>query len=294
VIAHLGLPPRFTPGALLTQWTFDPIALTLMVFSGVLYWIGLWRIRGSLPVFPPSRVWAFYGGLAVCFFALLSPIDTYQDVSFSVHMAQHMLLMFVAAPLFALGTPVTLALRASGRAVRDRWLLPVLHSRVIRTLTAPVVAWVVFAVAQYVTHFTGFYELALQHEWVHALEHGLYIVAGVIFWWPVVGLDPSPKKLGFPARLLYLVAAMPLEAFLGVAILSAAHVLYPHYQHLPAPWGGAAALHDQNNAGSLMWVTGEVVNLVAVLCVAAAWFRHDEARQRRIEADLDRLAAARD
>jgi putative copper resistance protein D len=156
-----------------------------------------------------------------------------------------------------------------------------------------VVAWVLFAAVQYATHFSAFYELALQHIWVHALEHGLYIVVGVIFWWPVVGLDPSPRKLAFPARLLYLVLAMPLEAFLGVAIMSASHPLYPHYAQLPAPWGGGAALHDQSNAGSLMWVTGEIVNLVAVLCVAGAWFRHDEARQHRIEADLDRLAEAR-
>jgi cytochrome c oxidase assembly factor CtaG len=290
VFASDSLPPRFSGGALLTQWTLDPVALSLIVAAGVLYWVGLRRIRGASPPFPRSRVWAFFGGLAVCALALLSPIDTYQDVSFTVHMFQHLLLMLVAAPLFALGTPVTLALRAATPDVRRRYLLPALHSRFVRTLSHPAVAWTLFAVVQYATHFSGFYELALQHEWVHALEHGLYVLSGVIFWWPVVGLDPSPRKLGYPARLLYLVLAMPLEAFLGVAIMSGSHPLYPHYAHLPAPWGGAAALHDQGNAGSLMWVSGEVVSLIAVLCVAAAWFRHDEARQRRIEADLDRSA----
>jgi putative copper resistance protein D len=162
----------------------------------------------------------------------------------------------------------------------------------VRVLSHPVVAFGLFAVVQYVSHFTGFYNIALEREWVHALEHLLFLLTGVLFWWPVIGLDPSPRKLSYPARALYVVLAMPLEAFLGVAILSANHVLYSHYATLAAPWGGAAALRDQGDAGSIMWIVGELVNLVAVLCVAAAWFRHDESRQRRIEEEIDRVANA--
>ncbi|MFN2545091.1 MAG: cytochrome c oxidase assembly protein [Actinomycetota bacterium] len=292
VLAPSAVPPAFTPGALLSRWQADPFVLAAILVAGILYWWGVRRVARTPPVWPWSRTWAFYGGLLVCVLALLSPIDTYQDVSFSTHMLQHVLLLLVAAPLFALGTPVTLALRAATPDFRRNVLLPVLHSRVVRLLSHPVVAWILFAVVQYVTHFTSFYELALDHEPVHALEHALYLLAGVIFWWPVVGLDPAPRKLGFPARVLYVVLAMPLEAFLGVAILSASHPLYRHYQQLPAPWGGAAALRDQGDAGSIMWIVGELASLIAVLCVAAAWFRHDEARQRRIEEDLDRAAVA--
>jgi cytochrome c oxidase assembly factor CtaG len=296
VIAHVvapsgPVPPPFTPGALLTRWQLDPFAFGAIVLVGVLYWWGVRRVARTPPVWPWSRIWAFSGGLAVCLVALLSPIDTYQAVSFSTHMLQHVLLLLVAAPLFALGMPITLALRAASPEARHKYLLPALHSRAVRVLSHPVVAFLIFAVVQYVTHFTGFYEAALQNDAVHALEHGLFLLAGVLFWWPVVGLDPSPRKLGYPARMLYVVLAMPLEAFLGVAILSANHVLYPHYQQLAAPWGGAAALRDQGDAGSIMWIMGEVVSLIAVLCVAAAWFRHDEARQRRIEAEMDRAAA---
>jgi cytochrome c oxidase assembly factor CtaG len=86
---------------------------------------------------------------------------------------------------------------------------------------------------------------------------------------------------------------MPFTAFLGVAIMSASAPLYPHYANLPAPWGGANALSDQGNAGSLMWILGGLAALIAVLCVAGAWFRHDEARQKRIEDEMDRAAAVR-
>ena len=103
-----------------------------------------------------------------------------------------------------------------------------------------VAALLLFAVVMYASHFSGLYNLALAHEWVHAGEHLLYLMTGVLFWWPVVGLDPAPHKLSHPARILYLVLMMPLMAFLGVAILSASAPLYPHYAQLPPPWGGGS------------------------------------------------------
>jgi putative copper resistance protein D len=206
-------------------------------------------------------------------------------------MVQHLLLVLVAAPLFALGTPITLLLRAVRPSTRKRVILPILQSRPVSWLTRPVFAWILFAVVQYATHFTPFYNLAETHVWVHALEHGLYLLSGVLFWWPVVGLDPSPHRLAYPARILYVVLSMPLMAFLGVAIISASAPLYAHYAHLPPPWGGGTrALGDQNNAGALMWELGGVAALIAVLFVTGAWFRQDEARQRRIEEDIDRAA----
>jgi putative copper resistance protein D len=289
VTAHGGVLPKFSLGAVVTQWSFDPIAFSLIVVAGFLYWLGLRRIRGHKPVFTGSRVAAFYGGLSVCMLALLSPIDTYGDVSFATHMIQHLLLVLAAAPLFALGTPITLLLRAVRPEMRKRVVLPILQSKPVSLLTRPVVAWVLFAVVQYATHFTGFYNAAENHVWIHALEHGLYLFSGVLFWWPVIGLDPSPHRLGYPARLLYLVLAMPLTAFLGVAIISASAPLYAHYAHLPPPWS-AGVMIDQNDAGAFMWELGGISSLIAVLFVAAAWFRHDEARQRRIEADMDRVA----
>jgi len=95
--------------------------------------------------------------------------------------------------------------------------------------------------------------------------------------------------MSHPARILYVVLAMPLTAFLGVAIISASSPLYPWYAHLPAPWGGANALSDQQDAGAIMWEFGGGASVVAVLLVAASWFRHEEARQRRIEDEMDRL-----
>ena len=107
---------------------------------------GCGRSGGSTRPIPanPSRVggpWRSSAGLAALAFALLSGIDRYDTTLFSVHMVQHVLLMLVAAPLIALAAPITLLLRLSSPETRHRWILPVLHSRVVRVLAFPVVAW---------------------------------------------------------------------------------------------------------------------------------------------------------
>jgi cytochrome c oxidase assembly factor CtaG len=291
MVAQQGaVPPGFTPIRLITGWAFEPLPLALVLLAGFLYWSGLRRVArsGRGPSWPSSRTWAFAGGLGATAVALLSPVDTYANVSFSTHMLQHVLLMMVAAPLFALGAPITLALRASRLGTRRRVLLPILHSKAVAVLTHPLVAFVLFAVVQYVTHFTGFYEAALKSAGVHDLEHAMYLAAALLFWWPVVGLDPAPRKLSHPARLLYLVAAMPVEAFLSVALLSARP--YPAYAALPPPWGGAPAVADQSNAAAIMWIAGDLTMLIAALLAAGAWLRREQVRQRRIEEEEDRQA----
>jgi len=290
MLAHApGVPGPFTLKTLVTGWAVEPVPLALTVVAGFLYWAGLRRLTGP-PAWPAGRTWAWYGGLAAAVLAIASPVDTYADVSFSTHMVQHVLLMFVAAPLLALGAPVTLALRAARPATRRRLILPVLHSRPVRVLTHPLVAMGLFMGTQYVTHLTGFYETALTSGAVHDLEHALYLGTALLFWWPVVGLDPAPRKMSHPVRIVYLVLMMPLEAFLALAILSG-HA-YPHYLALPPPWGGANAVADLSSAGAFMWIAGDLSALIAGLLVAGAWLRRDQIRQRRIEDEEDRRAAA--
>jgi putative copper resistance protein D len=281
----------FSPLRLLTGWAIEPVPLALTVAAGLLYWAGLRRLKAAHvgPAWPVSRVWAWYGGLATALVAIASPVDTYSSVSFSTHMVQHVLLMFVAAPLFALGAPITLALRTSRPETRKRFLLPVLHSKVVSVLVHPIVSMSLFLLAQYLTHLTGFYNAALESTPVHDLEHALYLGTALLFWWPVVGLDPAPRRMSYPARIIYLVVAMPLEAFLAVAVFSGQP--YQHYLTLPAPWGGEHAIADLSTAGAFMWIAGDMAALAAGLLVAGAWLRHDAVRQRRIEDEEDRRAA---
>jgi putative copper resistance protein D len=229
-------------------------------------------------------------GLGVLILALASPIERYDTTLFSVHMVQHLLLTLVAAPLLVLAAPITLLLRVSSSAVRRRWILPVLHSRFVRVVSHPLVAWCAFAAVMWFAHFSTLFDAALEDEMLHRLEHVLFLTTALLFWWPVIGADPSPHRLSYPARVFYLALGMPLSSFLGLVIYSADTVLYPHYATLRREWG-PTALEDQALAGGVMWAGGDVAFVVAIVLVVAAWLRHEEREGRREDARLARETA---
>jgi putative membrane protein len=202
---------------------------------------------------PASRAAAFLIGLVALGVALVG-LDAAADRTLVAHMAQHLVLVFVAAPLLVLGSPLALALRTAG--VRARHLLRA------PALAHPLVGWCALPAAMAVTHFTGLYELALLHPAVHVAEHALYLGAAALFWRPVLGADPVPHRPGFAGRLLYLMLAAGPLAVVGVAMASSTHPWY-------AAYAGPGALADQRDAGALMWVGGGLA--LAAITMAVAW-----------------------
>ena len=268
------LPP--TLASLLLGWTFEPLP-TLAIAAALGAWT--WAVRRvdrrhpSNPV-PRRRTVAFFAGMAALAFALISGIERYDTTLFSVHMVQHVLLVLVAAPLIALGGPVTLLLRLSSRTFRRRWLLPILHSRPLRWLAFPVTAWVIFAGVMWASHFSGLFDVALENPLAHDLEHGLFLASALLFWWPAVGLDPAPWRLAHPARIGYVFLQMTQNTFLAVVILNAAGVLYPHYATLGQPYV-IEPLADQRLAAGVMWIVGDAIFLGAIMLLVAGWMRAD-------------------
>jgi len=265
----------------------DPLPLLGVVVAALGYWWLVRRVERRHPrnPVPRTRLWAWMGGLAAVVAALLSPIETYSGALLTVHMVQHLLLQFVAAPLLLLAAPVTVLLRAVGPTTR-RWLLVVLHSRLVRAFTFPLLAWFLFAAMNWGWHLSDLYDYALEVEWVHYVQHLTLFGAALLFWYPVVGADPGPWRLPHPMRMFYLFLAMPQNSFLGVAILNAAGVLYSHYATTVRAWG-PPPLVDQQAAGTLMWVWGDLALILAMFAVIAAWVRQEERRNAREEARMD-------
>ena len=265
----------------MTRWSFDPLTVAALVVAAIAYHRAEHTVAVAQPrhPIPSGRRRAFFAGLLVVAVAVVSPVHAYADERFVVHMVQHLLLTLVAAPLLVLGAPLTLAVRAASPEHRRR-LLRILNGPVVTWFGHPVVAWAQFAVVMWATHFSGFFQSALESTWVHALEHGLFLGSAALFWWPALGESTGRWRLSHPLRLLYVALAMPQNTFLALAILSAGRVLYPHY--------GSRA--DQRQAGGVMWVAGDLVLLVVVLLLTAAWARHEERTTRRSE----RLEDARD
>ena len=295
VQAHGPVPAEApTIASLLLVWTFEPLPI-LAIAVAIGWW--LWAVRRvdalhpANPV-PRSRTVAFLAAMIALAFALASGIGRYDTSLFSVHMVQHVLLMFVAAPLVALSAPVTLILRLSSAPTRRRWILPILHSRPMRVLAFPVTDWIIFAGVMWGSHFSALFDASLEYPLIHDLEHGLFLTAALLFWWPAVGLDPAPWRMSHPARIGHVFIQMTQNTFLAVVILNAPSVLYLHYATLARPWG-PSPIDDQRLAAGIMWLAGDLIFLTAIMVLVAGWMRAEgrgSARaDRRAEVDLAQI-----
>jgi putative copper resistance protein D len=283
------LVPGTGPWSWIATWPADPFAMAALLGMGIVYAGGLRRLRHAGTPFPTRWAVAFWCGLGALALALVSPVDAYADASFSVHMAQHLLLTFIAPPLLALGAPITLALRACTPS-RARAITAILRGPVGRVLSNPLVGFTLFVGVPFAVHLSPLFDAALRDTFVHAAEHAAWVTAALIYWWPIVGRDPTPHPVPYPGRMLSLFVAMPLMSFLALTIFVAREPLYPAYAVLPDPWG-ARALVEQRWAAVQMWLVANLALVVAILLVAAAWKRAEDEGQRRLEARIDAAEA---
>lgn len=276
-------------GEFLASGTFDLFLLVNLLLAGGWYaWAGR-RVRRT-GTWSPLASACTYIGLGILAVTYLGPIAAWSHTFFWAHMTQHLLVMMVAAPLLVLGNPVTLAFRASSSVTRRRWVVPVLRSRAVRILTNPWVTWVLFAGALLATHFTPFYDAALRnHDLDYFVEQPLYLVAAVLFYFPLIGSNLQPRRPSHAVRLLSLGTMMFPEALVGAVIYFASVPLYPAFD-VARPFG-PAVLDDQRLAGALMWALVMVVDSGWMMLAAAEWFTSEERKTAGIDAEIARELA---
>jgi putative membrane protein len=275
-LAHGDVPGSPSVGDVLVAWTIDPVVWIVIACAAWLYLRGVRRTRA----WPRGRSWCAGLGLAILFVAASGPPAVYEGSLFWVHMVQHLLVTLVAAPLLAFSAPVALALRSGSARTRDA-LLRLVHARFVRALTHPVVSWSALALVMWGTHYSALYDAALENDLLHAAEHALYLGAALSFWAPVAGLDPT-RRVARPVRVAYLLAAIPVQSFLGLAVYSSGAPLYDHYATLARSWG-PGPLDDQQLAGAVMWIGGDVLLLAWTGVAAAAWLRAEEREGERAD-----------
>jgi putative copper resistance protein D len=286
-------PPTFL--RMLVDWRFDLIYGTAAIALAVLYLLGVRRLRARGDAWPVGRTVAWLSGCAVILLATSCGIGRYAPAMFSIHMISHMLLSMLAPILLVLGGAVTLALRALPAAGKDtppgprEWLVAAAQSPVARVLTHPVVALVLFVGSFYILYFSGLFDYALDLHWAHLAMNAHFLLAGYVFYWPVIGIDPTPRRLPPVGRLAMVFASMPFHAFFGVVLMSMQQVIGDRfYRSLALPWG-TDALSDQRLGGGIAWAAGEIPLLVVVVALLVQWARQDdrEARRRDRRADAD-------
>ena len=227
----------------------------------------------------PGQVATFLIGVLVIFIALLSPLhELGDDYLLSAHMAQHLLLTLVAPPLLLLGTPP--------------WLLqPLLRSprvvRFARTLTLPVVAFILFNVVFVVWHMPALYDVALRERGIHILEHLMFIIVGVIMWWPILSPLPELPRATYLVQMVYLFVLPTVPAILGAVITFSDGILYSWYAEAPRIWD-ISAHTDQQIGGIIMWLPGGLTFLITLAVVFLIWASHEESEAQRQTAESRR------
>ncbi|WP_435830830.1 cytochrome c oxidase assembly protein [Polymorphospora rubra] len=292
------MPAELTAGRLIGQWLPDPLFITFAAAAAGLYVAGVWKLHRRGDAWPVARTAAFLAGCAVIVAATSSGLARYAPVLFSMHMTQHLLLTMVAPILLVLAGPVTLALRALPPSVDAawpgprEWLVSVMHSRWAVAVSHPLVALPIYVFSMYVMYFTGLFDLALRSHAMHLFMVGHFLAAGYLFFWIVIGIDPTPRPRPTPPlRMLLVLISMVLHAFLGVAIMQSTTLLAPEwFTALPRPWG-PSPLDDQHTAGGIAWSFGEVPALLVILALLRQWMRADEREQRRLDRAADRAEA---
>ncbi|WP_020666410.1 bifunctional copper resistance protein CopD/cytochrome c oxidase assembly protein [Amycolatopsis nigrescens] len=281
----LNAPP--TLARLLFDWRFDLVFGTVAIVLAVLYLLGVYRLRRRGDAWPVGRTIAWLGACAALLIATSSGIGRYSPAMFSVHMGSHMLLSMVTPVLLVLGGPVTLALRALPAAGKKappgprEWLLAFVHSPVSRALTHPVVALVLFVGSFYILYFSGLFDSALNYHWAHLAMNAHFVLTGYLFYWPLIGVDPAPRRLPPLGKLGLMFASMPFHAFFGVILMNMQTVIGEgFYRSLKLPWVGDL-LTDQRLGGGIAWASGEVPVLLVLIALLVQWARADEREAKR-------------
>lgn len=269
ILAHRGQP--LAPHDLWTAWHADPLLIGLIVLAWWTYQRG--RARGGRA--DPRRDRAFAAALVVTAIALLSPLDAMSGALASAHMVQHVLLMLVAAPLFAFSAPVSRLLQGSpvglrrfpGRARRVLRVGPPVR----RLGSHPAAVVLLFVVTLWFWHAADVYDAALAFPAVHAIEHLTFVMAAVLFWRVVVGGREGRRVPGGLAFLLVFGVSMA-SVLLSLLMTFATEAWYDGYATTTAPWG-LTPLEDQQLAGVLMWVPSGLLYIGVAIAVFAAWLR---------------------
>ncbi|MGA6223754.1 cytochrome c oxidase assembly protein [Streptomyces umbrinus] len=286
----MDLPP-FTLGRGLA-WSPDPFFLVACLLGLALYGWGVVRLVRRGDAWPVGRTVSFVIGVLSVMLVLCTGLNDYGMVMFSVHMVQHMVISMLSPILILLGAPITLALRALPTAGRDRMgprelLLMFLHSRFMRIVTHPAFTIPLFIASLYALYFTPIFDFLMDSKTGHIAMMCHFLAVGLVFFWPIMGVDPGPHRPGYLMRMLELFAGMPFHAFFGIALMMASEPMVQTYKNPPSSLG-IDALADQTAAGGIAWAFSEIPSVLVLLALLFQWHRSEERQARRSDRAADR------
>ncbi|WP_197021778.1 cytochrome c oxidase assembly protein [Brevibacterium sp. VCM10] len=291
VMWHPSLPPTFSR---VIDWHPQPIPIIVILAAvGLLvYSFCVWLLHRRGVRWPVSRLIWWCSGIVTVILVDGTALNGYGMELFSMHMIQHMILSMLSPILLVLGAPITLMLRVlpagSGRWNLRRIILAVVHSRPMRVLTNPFVTTALFLMSLYGLYFTPIFDRLMSTMWGHNLMFIHFVAIGMLYFWNIFGVDPSPRtdgkrRLGIDptvVQVFEVVATVPFHAFFGIVVMMSSTLLTGYYGM--APWG-IDPLDDQFVGGGIAWAFTEIPTLIMLGVLIIQWQRSDERLSRRID-----------
>jgi len=252
-----------------TTWSWDPWVLGTMVVVVVWFAIG---VRRAGTVASRKAIWAFAAAMAWLIVALVSPLDTLAGDLFGVHMAQHMILLLVAAPPLVASRLPLMLFRAFPAGVRKAmargWLARPAWRGTMLFLEHPITVWLLSALALVFWHLPGPYGWAIANQSVHTVEHVSFLLTAYGFW--SIVMQTGRRRLDYGMTIVFVGTMAAVGGLLGAVLTFARHPLYAaHWQAAPAL--GLSALQDQQLAGLIMWVPASFAYLAAIVVLFHKW-----------------------
>ncbi|UCM86469.1 cytochrome c oxidase assembly protein [Streptomyces marincola] len=286
----MDLPP-FTVGRAL-EISVDEVFLLGSLAVLALYGWGVLRLHRRGDSWSVPRTVSFTLGIASILAVTCTGLNDYGMVLFSAHMTQHMVISMISPILLLLGAPVTLALRALPPAGRGRRgprevLVAVLHSRWMRVVTNPVFTIAMFIASLYGLYFTALFDFLMDTRVGHVAMMLHFLAVGLVFFWPVMGVDPGPHRPGHLMRMLELFATMPFHAFFGIALMMGSEPLVDSFADPPASLA-VDAVEDQSAAGGIAWAFSEIPTVIVLVALVVQWYVSEQRRARRLDRVADR------
>jgi putative membrane protein len=276
------MDPRLA--VIMLSWAWRPEIILTLGSAAAIHLAGRWRLkqrsRPGSRITSPWRTASYLAGLAVIWIALMSPIDVLSGQYFFMHMIQHLLLVMIAPPLLLLADPMPIMLWGLPDSLRleiGRWLRPgTLFRRIARAVTAPALVWLYLVGFLVGWHNPGAYNLALESDLAHDLEHLSFFLPAMLYWWHLIGAAPHiHPRLSRGARIAYALAAVPPTALTGIVISFSGKPIYTYYETVPR-LGTMTVVEDQMVGGTIMWIPGSMMYILAALVLIAQMASEEE------------------
>jgi cytochrome c oxidase assembly factor CtaG len=268
-----------------------------LALAAGLYAAGVLKLRRRGEAWPARRSAAWALGLLVFAWVTVGGLGLYSHVLFSAHLVAQMLLSMIAPIGLVLGAPITLALRAlpgprvRGEASPRGLLTAALESSALRVLTYPLVAFALLVGSLFALYFTDLFPTLMGNHLGHVGMEFFFLAVGSLFFWVLLAVDSTPRRLSPIGQCGLLLAAMAGVGLFSAALMGRSDVLAPvYYRRLDRPYR-TGLFSDQQFGAGVGWALGEIGLLLVLAAVLVWWSRQDDHAARPVDRAADRATS---